>query len=409
MNDRKRRRRPRRLWIVIVAAVLVLGGWWLVEAMSGDENAEWLDARRDDLRIEVEVNGTLRAVETSMVGPPQLREFWEFKVSHMAPEGEEVTVGTPVLGFDTTELNQRLLRQQAEADGAIKQIDKTEKNLTMQRRQDDLRLAEVKARRDKARLIVDRPGDLGSAQDLAQSRLDLVLAEKELAYLEQRLEASSRSAEAQLAALNDQRGRAQTEVAKIQSGIAQMTRTAPRDGTVIYVADWNGDKKQVGSSCWKGEAVIELPNLEKMKGEGEVDEADAGKIVEGQQVTLRLDAHPDVRYAGHVAAIGKTVQRKSWRSPLKVVRLEIELDETDTRRMRPGMRFRGEVETERITDALLVPLEAVFPTLDGPVVYRRTMFGVDEVPVELGRRNKKFVEVLSGIGEGDEVSTVEPS
>jgi len=409
MSDKKRRRRPRRLWIAIVAALLVLGGWWLVEAMSGDENAEWVDARKDDLRINVEINGTLRAVDSSMLGPPQLREYWDFKIAHMAPEGEEVAAGTPILGFDTTELNQRLLRQQAEADGAIKQIDKTQKNLTMQRRQDDMRLAEAHARRDKARLVVDRPGDLGSEQDLAQARLDLALAEKELIYLELRLEASSRSAEAQLAALTDQRERAQTEVAKIQSAIQQMMRTAPRDGTVIYVTDWRGDKKQVGSSCWRGEVVIELPDLEAMRGEGEVDEADAGKIVEGQRVTLRLDAHPDVRFKGRVASISKTVQRKSWRSSLKVVRLEIELDETDTRRMRPGMRFRGEVETERIAEALLVPVEAVFPTTDGPVVYRRTMFGVDEVPVELGRRNKKFVEVLSGIGDGDEVSTVEPS
>jgi len=407
MNESKRR--PRRWVIAIAVAPIVLGGWWLVEALTGDEKAAWVEVRRDDLRLDVEVTGTLRAVESSMIGPPQLADFWEFKISRIAPEGEEVKAGTPVLGFDTTELDQRLLRQQAEADGAIKQIDKTRKNLTMQRRQDDLSLAETQARRDRARLIVDRPGELGSSQELARIRLDLDLAEKELAYLHRRREASSRSAEAQLAALTAQRERAETEVAKIQGAIEQMTRAAPRDGTVIYVADWNDEKKQVGSSCWRGDMVIELPDLERMRAEGNVDEADAGKIVEGQRVTLRLDAHPDVRYTGQVASIWKTVQRMTWRSPLKVVRLEIELDETDTRRMRPGMRFRGEIETERIPDALLVPVEAIFPRLDGPVVYRRAMLGLDEVRVELGRRNEDFVEVLSGLDEGDRVSTVQPS
>ena len=59
--------------------------------------------------------------------------------------------------------------------------------------------------------------------------------------------------------------------------------------------------------------------------------------------------------------IWRTVRRKSWRSRQKIVRLDIKLDETDTLRMRLGMRFRGEVETELVSGAIEVgetPLEA---------------------------------------------------
>jgi multidrug efflux pump subunit AcrA (membrane-fusion protein) len=124
-------------------------------------------------------------------------------------------------------------------------------------------------------------------------------------------------------------------------------------------------------------------------------------------VTFRLDAHPDQEFSGNVASIWKTVRRKTWRNPLKVAKLEIELDETDTRRMRPGMRFRGKLETERISDALLVPVDAVFLGPEGPLVYRSSLLGHEAVEVKLGRRNEDHVEVLEGLAEGDSVSLVD--
>ena len=183
-------------------------------------------------------------------------------------------------------------------------------------------------------------------------------------------------------------------------------------GGVDIVFGGSGDDRMFGGwgadTCWIAEKVIELPDLNSMKADGQVDEADAGRLLERQKVTLRLDAHPDVKFEGKIGSIWRTVQRESWRNPLKVVRLEIELLETDTQRMRPGMRFRGKVETERVESALLVPVEAIFLTEDGPVVYRRTTFGYEGVAVELGRRNESRVEVLTGLSEGDSIALEAP-
>jgi multidrug efflux pump subunit AcrA (membrane-fusion protein) len=394
----------RRITFLAAAVAMLIGTVWLGGRLIGAEEGDWVAVSRGELRLGIEVTGTLRAVDTSILGPPPLREMWEFKIAHMAPEGETVATGTPVLAFDTSDLEQQLLQQQAEADGARKQIEKTEKDLSMQRRHDELRLAEAQARQRKAALKVDRPGEYSSAQELAQARLDLELAVKEIAYLDERLTASGRSAAAALGALHSQRTRAEQRVEEIQNAIEQLTRAAPRDGTVIYVTNWRDEKKKIGDACWRGESVIELPDLTSMKAEGQVDEADAGKLEEGQRVTLRLDAHPDTKYHGRVESIWRTVRRKSWRSRQKIVRLEIELDETDTLRMRPGMRFRGDVETDFVGDALLVPIDSVQMTADGPVVQRKTTLGHATVPVELGRRNRDRVEVLDGLNEGDRVS-----
>ena len=389
-------------WLFGVA-ILVAAAYFVIAEDSG-EAVEWVRVARGDLVIGIDVTGKLRSVNTISLGPPQLREYWEFKIAQMAPEGQEVEAGTPVLGFDTSDLRQRLLQQQAEADQARKQIEKTEKTLAMARRQSLLQLEEAEARLRKAELKIDVPPELSKAKELTLARLDHELATREVEHLRRRLEASDRSAAAQLAMLNAQLERAEQSVGQITDAIEQMVRTAPRAGTVIYVTDWNDNKKKVGDACWRQELVIEVPDLSRMKAEGEVDEADAGLLASGQPVSVRLDAHPDVEFKGSVSSIWRTVQRKSWRNPLKVARLEIDLDETDTERMRPGMRFRGEVVAERIPDALLVPVDAVLADGDKPRVARRGFAGAEWIPVELGRRNARFVEVLSGIEEGDEVA-----
>jgi len=407
MKRRGGKSRPfRRRWLLLGLVPLAALVWWLSGLSSAGDQVRWVEVERDDLVLTVEVEGSLAAVESSPIGPPHVRGQWEFKISRMAAEGEEVPKGSPVLSFDTSDLQQQLIRQSAESDQARKQIEKTEKNLSLVRRQDELRLAEAEANLRRARLTVERPGDLSAAKELAQAHLDLELAEKEVAYLRGRMESSAESADAQLAALRTQQQRADQRIAEITRSIEMMTRTAPRDGTVIYVEGWRGEKKKVGETCWRDEPVLELPDLTRMKGNGMVDEADAGRLGEGQRVTLRLDAHPDVEFEGRVKSIWKSVRPKSWRSPIKVARIEVELVETDTRRMRPGMRFRGKVVTERISKALTLPVDAIFVGETGPHVFRKTLLGHERVPVELGRRNEKSVEVLAGLEAGDAVSEV---
>jgi multidrug efflux pump subunit AcrA (membrane-fusion protein) len=330
--------------------------------------------------------------------------MWRFKIAQMAPEGEEVAPGTPVLAFDASELEQRLQREMAERDAARKRVEKTEKELALSRRQDLLRQAESEAALGKAELAAESPEEFAAAKDLALVRLDLELARKEVAHLKARLTSTQRSADATLAALRDQYERAEQDVVDTQRDIEQMRVVSEREGTVIYVTDWNDQKKKIGDTCWKGESILELPDLSVMKAVGRVYEADAGRVAEGQRVTLHLDAHPEEEFTGRVASIWRTVQRENWRNPKKVVRLEVELDRTDTRRMRPGMRYRGKIEIDRVVDALLVDSDAVFLEETGPVVYRRTLTGHEAVPVELGRRNDRRVEVLGGLDEGDAVS-----
>jgi multidrug efflux pump subunit AcrA (membrane-fusion protein) len=155
-------------------------------------------------------------------------------------------------------------------------------------------------------------------------------------------------------------------------------------------------------------SVIELPDLSRMRALGEIDEADAGRVLPGQRVSLRLDAHPDVLFSGRVRDIRGAVETRSMADPAKVVRISIDLDRTDPQKMRPGMRFVGTVELERAAKLLLVPAEAVFNRPGGPVVFKKTRLGIQEVRPDFGRRNEEWVEVRRGLALGDRVARTLP-
>lgn len=386
-------------------AVVALALWLVAGRANATGDDEWAEVRRDDLVIGVPVTGTLSAVQSVLIGPPQVSEVWDYKIAFLAPEGAPVRQGQPVVGFDTSELEQTLAQKMAERDSADQELEKLRVNLEKSREEDELRLAEAEARHRRAALKVKVPAELVARNELAQSRADLELAEREIKYLKDRLRLEKSTAQAQIAALVSRRDRAAARVRETEEAIARMTVTAPRDGTVIYSSQGGrGEKKKIGDSVWRGQSVLEIPDLSRMRAEGEIDEADAGRVAVGQRVTLRLDAHPDVVFSGRVRTLRGAVQTKSRNNPLKVVRLEIDLDQTDPQRMRPGMRFLGTVEIERSPKVLVVPAEAVFTRADGPVVYRRTRWGFEEVRPDLGRRNDRLVEIKGGLAPGDRVS-----
>ena len=395
---------PRRLRFLLPLAIIVLfvaGGWSLQSRLAADRAGEWVQVAQGDLVIGIEVKGTLQSFESEKLGPPPVSRGWNFKISMMAPEGSEVSRGRPVLAFDTSELTQNLDEKKSQRDSAIKQIEKTRADLVLKREEVELQLSEAKAALRKAALKLETPEDVLSAREREEIELEHALAGKRVTHLTEKLALLERTARAEIRTQETRRDDADRQVLEIDQSVRKMTILAPRDGTVVYVTDRNEEKKKVGDSVWRMEKVLEIPDLSNMVGEGSVDEGDAGRVRVGQRVSLRLDAHPDMEFHGTIAELGKTVQRESDQNPLKVLRVDIELDETDTVRMRPGMRFRGTIELERHGGSPVIPRDAIFVSNGEPVVYRKTLLSMKAVPIELGRRSGEHVQVLSGVEPGD--------
>jgi multidrug efflux pump subunit AcrA (membrane-fusion protein) len=389
-------RRARALpLLAVVALVAAAGAFW----PGGEEDV--LEVTRGELALTVEVEGALRAVDAYLLGPPGVREIWNYRISFLAPEGEAVAAGTPVVSFDASELEKSLIELRAASETADEEIQKKQLDVLVRRRADELRRAEATAKLEKKELQLSGPNGVAAALLTRELELDRELARREVAYLDERRRALDEADTADLQNLLEHRDRARSRVKELEASVARMTLLAPRAGTVVHVLDRSGQKKRVGDSAWRQEKVLSVPDLGVMIGEGHVDEFDAGKIAEGQKVEIRLDAYPEVPFTGRVASVGKTIQAVSWNSPLRGLEVEIALDETDATRMRPDMRFRGHVEIGRVTGALLVPLRAIDRVEGRPAVHRLGRMGESTVPVTLGRGNDEMVEVVRGLAEGD--------
>lgn len=391
--------------LAAIGTTLVVGLWVMQSIVTGNAD-ELVIVKTGTLVFGVEVTGTLRAVESSQIGPPQIQHLHRFKISMMTPEGEKVTKGQPVVAFDASELKDRLRRHRNEVAEAETKVKKEEVALAVQTADDALAMAEAEARLRKARMAATRPSELFASVERDKAALDLGMAELEVERLKRRIAFSRAASEAEISALQADLSKARSEVERIDNATQAMVRKAPRDGIVTFATNWRNEKKKVGDTCWRHEFVVEIPDLRMMMADGEVEEALSGRIAEGQGVEIYLDSHQDAVYRGIVNRVIRAVQEKSWRNPLKIVRVEITIESTDPDRLRPGMRFKGTIEVDKKPDVLLIPIDAVFASPSGPATRVKTFRGSRIAPLELGDSDGDSIEILAGLEAGDRVLKV---
>lgn len=365
------------------------------------------DVKRDDLVVGVEVEGVLQAVDSTDIKPPALGNVWNFKIASLALEGSEVAPGDPVIGFDASDQIHQLETMQNEAEAAQKKLDKKRDDAQLARRDDELKIAEAEAALRKATLKTDAPPDLVGSVAQREIELDAQAAQLALEAARHRADQIQHSNDAEVQRLLGKVSYARDRVAQLKQTVARMQVTAPRAGTIVYAASDAGEKHKIGDSVWRMEDVLQIVGLGHMLGDGQVDEVDMARLAEHQPVVLRLDALPDVQLHGAITSLARTVQVKSRTDPSKIVKLKIAIDPTKVP-LRPGMRFRGQVETEHLRGVIQVPSDAVFATADGPVAYRSTGAGLERVRLELGRRTQAMIEVKAGLRPGDRVSRTDP-
>ncbi len=391
--------------IGLSVAVLAVLGAALAVLAAGSGHASTAAVTRRDLSLTVPVSGTLEAVHSVLIGPPPIERVWQFKIVMMAPEGSKVAQGEPILAFDASELQKKLIDKKEESAEASEELAKRRHQLAVDHQDDELAIAQAEAALRKADLKADVPSDIVAGRDLEIARLNRKEDEDKVAALKSRLRNAEIAGKAELSALADVASEAARQVAELERDIPRMQVVAPRSGTVIYVSGPTngGDKYKVGDSVWRGAKILELPDLSEMRGDGFVDEVDAGRLRPGQEVTLHLDAHPEVEYRGRVLSVARTFVRESRTKPRRVVHLKISIKDGQEAGFRPGMRFSGAIEVETLRRVLTVPAAAVVATVSGPRVRVRRDFGWRTVAVNLGERAGGQVQVVDGLREGDRV------
>ena len=374
-------------------------------ACIGGGGSRWFVVRPQDLPLTVPLSGALRAVETASAVLPSIPNVLSFKIVSMAAEGQAIRKGQPLLSLGSGDQVLELERVTTERDQTVKAIEKEKFDLRDRLLELDRQVDEARARLRKQQKKVEVPEDLQSRVELEKSRLDWELAETEVRLLnEERLLQESLGA-AQMRMLAGRRERSSQRVADLQRGLREMTVPAARDGLVIYKEDWRGEKRKVGDTISPFDQVLLVADVSRLMAEATVAEMDLARVQVGQRAILRLESDPGHPFPARILSIAPIVRSEGWNNPRKVAFLRLALDRTEPDRMRPGMRFRGDLQVDRVARVLAIPEDTIAFGPTGPVTFRWAgLFKAPEpVALKLGASGGNLIQVLSGLNQGDRI------
>ena len=270
---------------------------------------------------------------------------------------------------------------------------------------------------------------------LGQAKADLTRVESELAYARRHLERQERLSEdqvvaaeildlARLDAARTEEGleaadfavrAARHELEMAKAGLLQATGdggagkplvlNSPVDGVVLSRI------RESESVVAGGEPLLEVADPARMEIVADFLSTDAVKIQQGQPVRIEQWGGEET-LTGEVRRVEPSGFTKISALGVEEQRVNVIIDLTDSRdrwtSLGDGFRVEVRVVIWQQDDVLKVPNSALFrPQSDevepGWAVFQVSQGAVAVTPVEIGRRNRIYAEVLGGLASGDEV------
>jgi len=193
----------------------------------------------------------------------------------------------------------------------------------------------------------------------------------------------------------------------VKKQVEYCTIRAEKPGLVVYASstDWwqrSRNPIQEGTSIRERQEIIHLPDLSSMVAEIKVHESVVKKVRPGQPATITVDAYPELRLTGKVKTVAALPDPQNWMQDVKLFTTIVTIDGSHTY-LKPGMTCRAEIVIKSLTNALYVPISAIVPRGERKVCYLVNDQGQQPVFVETGEFDDRFVEIKSGLREGDRV------
>jgi len=285
--------------------------------------------------------------------------------------GAEINVGSRISG--TVVHLSVAVGDRVEVGELLAELDRTALEAAVDQARADLAL--VKPRLDLAESTLERRRALVASGLMSNEELDVAL--RDVAVETAQLQASE----------------ARLRSALIVLGYTRIT--APIAGVVADVTTREGETVAADFSAPTFVTLVDLDRLEVL---AYVDETDIGRVFVGQPATFTVDTYAGVEFSAKVTAIQPKAEIQG--SVVNyVVRLEFDRGEGFV--LRPEMTAHGRLLVEQREDALAVPRRALRRSEGRQyVVVRRAEQWVEQ-DVRTGWRSGSFVEILSGLAEGD--------
>ncbi|MDF1663756.1 MAG: efflux RND transporter periplasmic adaptor subunit, partial [Planctomycetota bacterium] len=440
--------------------------------------------RRGTIAQAVAAPGSLSAGSEVAVGAP----FAGTVLGLAVDEGDEVKKGDLIFALDPTEYQEQLLEaektlslrkvaiEEAEAEledanAKLKDRDDDGQPATVKEKKLSLKKSEISLQQSKARLetaeskakrsrLLFKKG-LGtevevesSEAELRVARLTLKIAKEDLQLARDALELEIENATIQLRDLMKVKAMSELKLtrAKTDKTLAELTITkakrdlkktkilAPMAGIITLRNINSGENINRNDSSTTATTHYIISNFSRMYVYADVDEGDIVAVEKEQNVVVRIAALGDSKkLQGKVFEIGN---RAAKDGETLYFRVRILISKPN-KELRPGMTANVEIETKKVEDVLVVPIQAVgqrrrrdlkeakvpnipegkgsdaldvvFVDVDGKADIRIVELGLsdgDVVQIESGLKETEKVivgpyRVLEGLQHGDPINSVE--
>lgn len=342
---------------VIVIAACAGGGWYYHQTQQQAQQAaavETAQVERMNLTSKVSATGTIRPVDSVEVSPKITARISQVLVK----ENDRVTAGQTVATLDGKDY-------QAKYDQAQYKVTNTRLDY------------------ERYKMLYDQGAGTKQTLDNAEYEYNTALS----------------------------------NLTAAESDLAETTITAPMSGIVV------GEPKPAGTMAVQGNSnptvIMRIADTSQKQIMAKIDETDIGNIKVGQDATFTVDTYTNRTFTAHVSKISQTDTSNTWdtngtstssssssSSSASVIYYYVTLDVDDLDDvLRLGMTARVEINTAEKEDALVVPIAALKTNDNGSYVLRVNASGqTEQVPVTTGIYSDEYVEILSGLSEGDRVS-----
>lgn len=412
---------------LIIGALVVVVGGALVAANVYFKREKGIEVQVEkikthDLESIVSASGKIQARTTVNISSQSMGRVTRLAVE----EGDRVTKGQFLV-----EIDPRSLRSQVERGDAALSAQRTavaQARVQLEAAKTSLNLAQDTLRRQQE-LWKDQ---LTTKEALDRAQNDVLLRERDV---------EAREAAVTMEATRVRQTTADLDNARYSLGLLSIE--APIDGIVTRRSIELGENVMIGTMNNPGTVLMTIADMSIIEAELEVDETDIPNLQLGQTAKVTIDALPDKTFTAKVTEIGNSPIQATAAATTRAINFKVVVTLVDEiPEVRPGFTCTADITTATRKGVIAAPIQAttvrelVFdeqgnvvtppasdtkkPQRPGAVAEaaelkpgqtRKEAEGVflikdakaAFVPVKTGIAGEKFLEVLSGLKEGDEV------
>src|SRR5690554_393836 len=344
---------------IAVVLTMVFAAWWTVAGSRGQPPAlSTVEVTRGDIQLLVSATGVLEPSNYVDVGA---QVSGQLETIHVRV-GQNVKEGDLLAEIDPTVYTAK--------------VDATRAQLKNQQAQ-----------------IVDRKAQLRLAEIQFQRQQNLYREDATTREALQTAEASLASARAQLAMLEAQIEQTSSTLRAEEANLGYARIYAPMDGTVVSIEARQG---QTLNASQTAPLLMRIANLSTMRVRAQVSEADVGKLQPGMRVYFTTLGDSEHKLYGELQYIEPTPEVTN---NVVLYNALFTVDNQEGRLL-PQMTAQVFFIQDEALNVLRVPVSAVarnqVKVLDAK--------GQPQIrDIETGISNRVYVEVRSGLSEGDQV------